>query len=56
MTATWLAEKAGLNRNTVNKLINETKGYSPKLTTIQKVMKAIREVDPTKKSEDFFDM
>lgn len=56
ITATWLAKKSGLNRNTVNKLINETEDYSPKLDTIRKVMKAIREVDPSKRSQDFFDM
>jgi predicted transcriptional regulator len=56
MTATWFAKKSGLNRNTVNKLINETDDYSPKLKTIQKVMKVIKKIDPNKNSSDFFDM
>lgn len=56
ITATWLAKRSGLNRNTVNKLLNDTEDYSPKVSTIKKVMKAIREIDPNAKSSDFFDI
>lgn len=57
ISVTWLAKKSGLNRNTINKLVNENKGYSPKLTTIKKVMKVINnEIDKSKKPHDFFDI
>lgn len=43
ITATWFAKKTGLSRNTINKLLNETDDYSPKLSTIKKIMKVIKE-------------
>ena len=57
ITVTWLVKQTGLNRNTINKLVNEKDGYSPKLVTIKQVMKVInREIDKSKKPSDFFDI
>ncbi len=57
ISVTWLARKTGLNRNTINKLVNESKDYSPKLVTIKKVMKVINtEIDKNKRIHDFFDI
>jgi DNA-binding XRE family transcriptional regulator len=51
----WLASKTDISRNTISKITSD-KYYSPRLTTIQKIMKAIREVDASAKTEDFFDI
>jgi predicted transcriptional regulator len=51
----WLASKTDISRNTISKITSD-KSYSPRLTTIKKIMKAIREVDPGAKPEDFFDI
>ncbi|USK84793.1 helix-turn-helix domain-containing protein [Peribacillus asahii] len=51
----WLSTKTKISRNTISKIASD-KDYSPTLATIKKIMKAIREVDPNARSEDFFDM
>jgi transcriptional regulator with XRE-family HTH domain len=51
----WIARKTKISRNTISKIAGD-KEYSPSLRTIQKIMKAIREVDPSANSNDFFDM
>ncbi|MED3955577.1 helix-turn-helix transcriptional regulator [Priestia aryabhattai] len=57
ITVTWLVKQTGLNRNTINKLVNEKDGYSPKLATIKTVMRVInKEIDKKKKVNDFFDI
>ncbi|MGG0476066.1 helix-turn-helix transcriptional regulator [Priestia aryabhattai] len=57
ISATWLSKKAGVNRNTINKLLNKQEEYSPNLSTVKKVMKVINmEIDKKKKSQDFFDI
>lgn len=57
ISATWLAKKSGVNRNTINSLLNKKDNYSPNLSTIKKVMKVINhELDKGKKSSDFFDI
>jgi DNA-binding XRE family transcriptional regulator len=50
-----LSKTANLNRNTVAKIYNDS-NYIPSGTTIKKVMKAIRNLDPSLKAEDFFDI
>jgi transcriptional regulator with XRE-family HTH domain len=51
----WLAGKTKISRNTISKIASD-KDYSPTMATIRKIMKAIREVDPGARSDDFFDM
>ncbi|MBZ5753526.1 helix-turn-helix transcriptional regulator [Metabacillus sp. DBTR6] len=51
----WLVKKTKLGRNTVSRICSD-KEYSPRTTTIKKLMKAIREIDPNAKADDFFDM
>ncbi|MGM0879033.1 MAG: helix-turn-helix domain-containing protein [Bacillota bacterium] len=55
ITQEWLVRKTGLGRNTIGRITGD-KAYSPTLKTIKKIMKAIREVDPKAKADDFFDM
>jgi len=51
----WLANKTKLNRTTISKIASDT-DYEPRLSTIKKIMKAIKEVDPNKNTDDFFDI
>lgn len=51
----WISSKTKISRNTISKIAADKK-YSPTLKTIQKIMKAIREVDPNAKSDDFWSM
>jgi transcriptional regulator with XRE-family HTH domain len=51
----WLVSKTKISRNTISKIASD-KEYSPTLPTIKKIMKVIREVDPSANPEDFFDM
>jgi predicted transcriptional regulator len=51
----WISKKTKISRNTISKIASD-KEYSPNLNTIQKIMKAIKEVDPGAKTDDFFDM
>lgn len=55
ITQEWLMQKSGLGRNTVSRACSNEE-YEPTSKTIKKIMKAVREVDPHKKAEDFFDM
>jgi len=51
----WLVGKTRISRTTISKISSDDE-YSPTLPTIKKIMKAIREVDPAAKSDDFFDI
>lgn len=51
----WLVRKTKISRTTISKIASD-KDYSPTLATIKKIMKAIREVDPSAKPDDFFDL
>jgi predicted transcriptional regulator len=55
ITQEWLVRKTKLNRTTISKISSDDE-YSPTLPTIKKIMKALREVDPAAKPDDFFDM
>ena len=50
----WLVKKSKVSRNTVSELTAGKR--NPTLPTVKKLMKAIREVDPAAKADDFFDM
>jgi predicted transcriptional regulator len=56
VSQTWLAKKSGVNRNTINELAAGDTDRSPTTRTIKKIVKALREIDPSVKSDDFFDM
>ncbi|MGX1402367.1 DNA-binding XRE family transcriptional regulator [Bradyrhizobium japonicum] len=51
----WLVRKTKISRTTISKIASD-KDYLPTLPTIKKIMKTIREVDPTAKTDDFFDI
>ncbi|MFC0561459.1 helix-turn-helix domain-containing protein [Halalkalibacter alkalisediminis] len=55
ITQAWLMEKTGLNKNTIGDLTND-KERSPTQKTMKKILKAIREIDPSVKSDEFWDM
>lgn len=50
----WLINKSKVSRTTISELAAGKR--QPTLDTIKKIMKAIREVDPAAKADDFFDM
>jgi predicted transcriptional regulator len=51
----WLVGKTKISRNTISKISSDDE-YQPNLSTIKKIMKALREVDPNVKSDDFWSM
>jgi predicted transcriptional regulator len=55
ITQEWLARKTSISRNTISKISSDSH-YQPNLSTIKKIMKALREVDPNVKSDDFWSM
>lgn len=50
----WLVKKSKVSRNTISELCADKR--DPTMVTVKKIMKAIREVDPGARSEDFFDI
>jgi predicted transcriptional regulator len=50
----WLISKSKVSRSTISELTAGKR--QPTLATVKKIMKAIREVDPNAKPDDFFDM
>lgn len=56
ITQTWLAKASGVNRNTINDLAAGDSDRAPTARTMSKILKALREVDPRVKSDDFWSM
>ncbi|MBT2661968.1 helix-turn-helix transcriptional regulator [Bacillus sp. ISL-45] len=52
----WLANKSEVSRSTVSELCSANGEHEPTLPTMKKILKAIREIDPNIKSDDFWDM
>ncbi|MEK5066834.1 helix-turn-helix transcriptional regulator [Cytobacillus sp. FSL R5-0596] len=50
----WLVSKSKVSRNTISELAADKR--TPTLATVKKIMKAIREVDPNARPDDFFDL
>jgi DNA-binding XRE family transcriptional regulator len=50
-----LCKAANIGRNTASRICSDP-DYTPSTNTIRKVMKAIREIEPNAKTEDFFDL
>jgi predicted transcriptional regulator len=55
ISQTWLKEKTGLDKSTIGGLASD-KERSPTYQTMKKIIKALREIDPNVKSDDFWDM
>jgi transcriptional regulator with XRE-family HTH domain len=54
ITQEWLVGKSKVSRNTISELASGKR--QPTLDTVKKIMKAIREVDPNARPDDFFDL
>lgn len=50
-----LMKAAKIGRSTVSRVCSDP-DYVPSGSTIKKIMKAIRQLDPNAKTDDFFDM
>lgn len=55
MTQEELREAAKIGRNTASRVCSDPE-YTPSASTIKKLMKVVRRVDPSAKVDDFFDM
>lgn len=53
LTSVEFAKECGVHRNTIDSMAGE-KGYAPRQTTIQKVLKAAKKRDPQVTYEDLF--
>ena len=51
----WLIKKSGGSKGTVTNVCSED-GYMPSGTTIQKIIKAVKEVDASVKATQFWDL
>lgn len=51
----WLVQESGLNRNTVRLLCNDD-DHMPTARTMQKIVKALRKIDPSIRAEKFWDL
>lgn len=51
----WLIKKSRLGRNTITWACGD-KDYFPSGKTIQKIIKALREVDPSVRADHFWDL
>jgi len=56
ISQSWLANKAGVSRNTINDLAAGDIDRAPTTRTISKIVKALKEIDPSAKPDDFFDL
>jgi predicted transcriptional regulator len=56
LTQEWLVRKAGVGRSTIQDLTSGDNEREPTTRTIKKIMKAIKEVDPAVKVDDFWGM
>lgn len=52
ITQKWLMEKTGLNKNTISKIASDSS--PPKVETMKKILKVLREIDKYLKVEDFW--
>jgi hypothetical protein len=51
----WLVAKSGLGRGTISSACSD-EGYIPSGTSIQKIIKALREHDPSVRASQFWDL
>ncbi|MEE6134606.1 MULTISPECIES: helix-turn-helix transcriptional regulator [Bacillaceae] len=50
-----LVEASKVSRNTISKVCNDP-SYVPATGTIKKIMKALKKLDPSLRTDDFFDI
>ena len=50
-----LISASKVNRTTISRLCNDP-SYSPSLSTVKKIMKAIKQLEPSARPDDFFDI
>ncbi|WP_154657931.1 helix-turn-helix transcriptional regulator [Fictibacillus gelatini] len=55
LTQEELVKQSRVSRNTVSKLCSDEE-YTPNVSTMRKILNAIRKIDPSIKSDDFWDM
>lgn len=53
ITQQWLCKKAGINKDTATRAASSD-AYSPNLKTANKIIRALHEIDPNVKHEDFW--
>lgn len=53
ITQQWLADKAGVSRNTISDLVSGD-DRAPNARTMQKILNALRTVNPNVKADDFW--
>ncbi|GMK49130.1 hypothetical protein PghCCS26_62600 [Paenibacillus glycanilyticus] len=51
----WLIQKSGRNKNTIRMACNDP-DHIPSGSTMQKILTALREVDPSVRAEQFWDL
>jgi predicted transcriptional regulator len=55
ITQQWISRKTKLNKATLSRVCNDP-DYVPSGTTIQKIIKALREIDTTVSANKFWDI
>lgn len=55
ITQQWLVKSSGVSRTTVSDICSDD-NHTPNLSTIKKIMKALKKIDSGVKSNDFFDI
>lgn len=51
----WLIKRSGVNKNSITAACGDN-GYLPSGKTMQKIIKALREVDPSVRADQFWDL
>jgi hypothetical protein len=55
MTQEWLRSRSRLTRNTISSACSDP-DYMPSGSTMQKILKALRQVDPSVRADKFWDI
>ncbi len=53
ITQQWLCKEAGINKDTATRAASSDE-YSPNLKTANKIIKALKKIDPNVKQDDFW--
>lgn len=52
----WLVNNSGVGRTTVSDLCSGENEHTPNMSTLKKIMKALKKIDSNVNSSDFFDI
>lgn len=52
----WIVKSAKLSKSTVSELCKPDSDHVPNQKTMKKILKALREIDPNVKADDFWEM